>query len=143
MKKSDNHKIDLIQEWLESSSQEKAPDGFTHKVMTRIDLEPLTAIKRYNSPFSKVFRNTVLISFGSLLLLSIIFSIFDLNPSFSYSYFDWIPQMRIPEIKIPEFNIDSPIPYQYILYSIGSVFLLYLFDTMLRSQFSSEKKRRA
>ena len=138
MNNQENHKDDLLGRYISPGKIEKAPDGFTSKVMTRIQLEtlPLNATDRWSK------RNFVpLISAAVTILLIVAAYLIPANQSdiFDLSFLNTVKNIKL---SLPEINLSSisrlSLP-SVLIYVIIGIFVLTLFDRALYGLFKREK----
>ena len=138
MNNNENHKEDLLGRYISAEKIEKAPDGFTSKVMTRIQLEilPLNATDRWWK------RNFVPLIFVFVTILLIVAAY--LIPANQSDIFDssFLNSLKSIKLSLPELNLSSisglSLP-SVLIYVIIGIFVLTLFDRALYGIFKREK----
>jgi multisubunit Na+/H+ antiporter MnhB subunit len=137
MNNQENHKKDLLGRYISPEKSEKAPDGFTSKIMTRIQLEslPLNTADRWWK------RNPVpLISVAVTILLMVAAYLIPANQA---DIFDssFLNSLRNIKLSLPEINLSSifrlSLP-SLLIYVIVGIFVLTLFDRALYGIFKKE-----
>ena len=140
MMKSDISRDDNIGKMVNSAGRDRAPEGFTSKVMSRIELEALSVPDRYKNPIGKNFLIVSSLVFLILILLAATFQWAGWSDSSLFSF------IKLPEIHLPDYSAilnrisGSNIPL-YILLPALLAPVFYLFDNFLYSLFSSKYKR--
>ena len=140
MKAQQEFKDDRIRQYLDPEMIEKAPSGFTDKVMTMVSLEtkPVKEGRRW-------WRENYipLISLAvTLILAGIAFSL----PS-SGNDFITIPGLKMfhsIDISMMKVNLNSLLKFRlpgYLPYLLISILFLSIFDRALSGIFHGEKKR--
>jgi hypothetical protein len=138
MNNQEEHKEDLLRKYITSERIEKAPEGFTSKVMTRLQLEttPLIAAKRsWNKNLVPVISVTVTI----LLLVSAFLIPVSQYDSLTNPVLNLINNIKfsMPDINMSSiFRISLPSVTMYVF--IG-ILILTLFDRALYGIFHREK----
>jgi hypothetical protein len=134
MKLRQEFKVDLLNQYLNPEGIEKAPDGFTDKLMLQISTEPVrvsTAIlKRKKSavPIVSVLLTT------SFILIALVVPVNDTVPS----AFRWLNNFDRINITLPDFeligifNISLP---ETLFYIMPGILLLLIFDRALSRYF--------
>ena len=138
MNNQENHKEDLLGRYISPEKSEKAPDGFTSKIMTRIQLEslPLNTAGRWWK------RNPVpLISVAVTILLMVAAYLIPANQA---DIFDssFLNSLRNIKLSLPEINLSSIFSLSLpslLIYVIVGIFVLTLFDRALYGIFKKEK----
>lgn len=138
MNNQENHKEDLLGRYMSPEKIEKAPDGFTSKIMTRIQLEslPLNTADRWWK------RNLVPVISAAVTIL-LIFAAY-LIPANQSDIFDssFLNSLRNIKISLPELDLSSifrlSLP-SLLIYVIVGIFILTLFDRALYGIFKREK----
>ncbi len=123
MKKSD---VDIIKQWIEYTGAESAPEGFSKKVMSRIELE---RTHTYTNPINKKFVLGTILVFTALIILA-----FTLPSAGEYF---WIKRVidkisgLLPEIH-DSYSIHNLLNVsRYIFYVSGGLIVFVLMDRFL------------
>lgn len=126
MKRYDSETNDLLKNYLDKSLSEKAPEGFSPKMMSLIFLESkaIKKEKNYKIPVISCVLILILISISVALPESAAFT----------SLFSSI-DIRLPELR-PVFRLPD-----ICLHVFSGILLLVIFDLMLNSMFRHQKKR--
>ena len=138
MNNQENNKEDLLGRYISPEKIEKAPDGFTSKVMTRIQLEPLPLY----TAGSWWKRNLVpLISVAVIILLIVAAYLIPAKQAqiFDSSFLNSIRNIKLslPEIDLTAiFSLSLP---SLVIYVLVGLFVLTLFDRALYGIFKREK----
>jgi hypothetical protein len=128
MKNEERFDEDILRNYLSPEGIEKAPDGFSSKVMSRINLE--TRPEKMNE------RSLVLPVSAAVTALLVILTAF-LVPGGSLA----LPDLSFPEkinFSLPD-SIFGLIMPDIILYLIAGGVLLAVFDAALKGLFNREK----
>ena len=138
MKNQEKNNGDLLRYYINPGQKEKAPEGFTSKVMNRIETESL----HLKSTRSHVKINMIpLFTLGIIALLVLAALLIQGNPSDSASL-QSLDLFNNIKLQIPKFDLSFIfrlyLPAQ-LKYIIASVFLLTLFDRVLNRFFHREK----
>ena len=133
MKEYENSENDILKEWIESAGNDIAPDGFTEKVMNRIELVTAPS-KAYSSPFSFSFKVSSIVMLSVLILMT-----FLLASPVEYSWYtsisDKIGQLRFNLPELHEFgNLMGN--FSYLLYISIGIFLVIISDSLISRLFS-------
>jgi hypothetical protein len=139
MKMHNQNDDDVIREFLNPEMIEKAPEGFTSKTMTRIQIETQTERAKYGF----IIRNrvpliTALITAG--LIIAAIFIPANENDSIGsaiWKFFQGI-EFNLPSINNSYYNILH-LP-GWIIYAVFAGFLLVFFDEAFSGIFHREKE---
>jgi hypothetical protein len=120
---------DILDEFVKSEGFEKAPEGFTQKVMQHVYLE-----KNEYKPVIK--KNYVPVVTAVITLVLTLASLF--FPSKTPGIIEkLLPAMNL-SLKFPDLNKFIVLP-ETVLYVIGGMLLLTCFDALLRRLFSRKK----
>ena len=136
MKNMDQNEEGLIRKYINPGSLEKAPEGFTLKAVTRIQIEAETS-----RPLFKAIRmKTIPIVSILIIFFLVMASVFipdKENGFFGSAIWDKIQNV---EFSLPQFSLvvfpDLP---GWLIYSIMGIILLVLFDFTMGA-FSNESK---
>jgi hypothetical protein len=123
MKRSDK---DIIKEFIELTGSEKAPSGFSRKVMSRIELEKDNT---YINPISRTFILIVILTFTGLVILALTLPR-DIEYPWMKSVIENISGFltRIPDsIQIPGISIIA----RYLFYISAGIIVFTLIDRFL------------
>jgi len=139
MNKQEKYKEDLLREFIYPERIEKAPEGFTSKVMTRIQLETVH-LKRATSE-----RNKNLIPYISAAVVVLLISATFIIPgnktdSLTLTLLD---QFRNLKITLPEMNLTSIFTLNLpavMIYVLIGILLLTLFDRGLNMMFNKKEE---
>lgn len=138
MNNQENYKDDLLRQYLNPESIEKSPEGFTSKVMTRIQIDTLplavSARLRKKNPVPVISAViTVLLLVSAFLVTG---SQSDsLNPTFT-------SLIKSINLSIPEINLSSILRLNFpsvMTYVFLGILILTLFDRALYGLFHREK----
>jgi hypothetical protein len=138
MDNQEKHKEDQLKLYIDPEVIEKAPEGFTVNVMTRIQMETVTM------KVAGRLRNKSLIPVisVSLTILLIIAALLIPGSETGSSLLPVVNLIKNFKISFPEINLTSilrfNLPYQ-IIYVIIGIFVLTLFDRALYLVFHREK----
>jgi hypothetical protein len=132
------HNDDLLRKYINPEEIEKAPEGFTLKVMTAVQIEPVQS--KYSFSFSGKYLVPV-ISASVILILVLVTLLLpgSNNDSLLSPALDVLKKIKIslPEFDISSFlNFNIPVTLVYVL--IG-ILILSLFDRALNVVFHREK----
>lgn len=138
MNNQGKYKEDPLSQYISPEKIENAPDGFTSKVMTCIQLEtlPLKAADRSWKKNPVPLISAVV----TILLIAIAFLI----PGSQSDTFDFpvLNSMKNIKLSMPEFNLSSIfrlILPSVLIYAVFAIFVLALFDRALQGIFHREK----
>ncbi len=142
MNKQDELKDDILSRYITPEKIEKAPSGFTGRVMTRIRTEKITVSSRKS--FLSEYKVPV-ISLGITVLLiatAIFTSSADKDASPVISFLKPVGQlidtvMKFGFLKIEKFSVPG-----WVTYSMTAILLLTVFDRALNSLFHRRAQRR-
>jgi len=140
MNKLGKFEDDILRRYINPGKIEKAPEGFTGRLMTRIQIEkvPLKVPGKFRMNYLvPVISGTIIVL---LIISSIVFgtpeNITDSDPVFRFIHSVRIP---LPDIKFDNFaSITIP---GLISYVIIGIFVLTLFDRILYNLFHRERKK--
>lgn len=129
---------DMVREWVTATPDVKAPQGFTHNLMTRINLEHIPSPSVTRGIISLQFKIWSSVAFVALLILSLT------TPSISESIpgmADLLSRISMPEYKfsLPQISLDGQ--YTYIMYIITGVSVFVLSDLII-SRFISTRREK-
>lgn len=138
MNKQEKYKEDLLRQYINPERIEKAPEGFTSKVMTRIQIEaaPLKAAGRFRN------RNLVpIISAGITILLIVLAFLLPGSEADSLSL-PVINVLKNIKISLPQVNFTSIFSFNLpglLIYVFIGILILTVFDRALYGLFHREK----
>lgn len=138
MNKQEKLKEDLLREFIYPESIEKAPEGFTSKVMTRIQMESVPLKQR------EKLQNRNLVPYVSVAVtLFLIFATFiiptDKSDSLSLLLLEQFKNLKITVPAIDLKSIFSFSPPAIILYVLTGILILSLLDIALSGIFNRGK----
>lgn len=137
MNRSENKDGDILRQYLDPEKIEKAPEGFTIKVMENISLEAM----RVKQTRYKWLRNPVpVISVSTTAVLIILALIIPETYTINLNALNIFRDFRFPEIQTgfdSLFNIDLPAVTAYLM---AGLLLLAIFDKALFGIFNRERK---
>jgi hypothetical protein len=137
MNRPDNFEDDILRQFIDTARIDKAPEGFTQKVMTRVRFE--TKPDRIRESLWRRIRIPA-ISASITLILAIIASILPDTGAKTPPGLKFIQNISLPDFKFnfdSYFNFNLPVLVTYLLVAI--VFLL-IFDKALSGLFHRGKK---
>jgi len=123
MKKSD---VDIIKQWIEYTGDESAPEGFSKKVMSRIELERAYT---YTNPINKKFVLGTILVFTALIILAL-----TLPSAGEYSLIKSIIERISGFINDMSETFSFPgimIAARYFFYVSGAIIVFVLIDRFL------------
>lgn len=131
MKKSDSDSMrdDFISNWIKESGDIKAPEGFTHNVMTRVNLEHGAAGSRSRSPFGLPFRIGSAVVFAILLIVSILSPQAE-SGSWLHKYIEMLPDFGRYRFSIPAPDLSFLAGYHFLVYILIASTILLLLDAI-------------
>lgn len=127
---------DLLRKYIDPQRIEKAPEGFTHNVMTRIQLETEPA-----GSAGKAWSWKLIPVISALITLAFILAVLLLPGSASPAIWDlkFLQKIHLPELKVNLFSsFDVNVP-DLVFYLLGGLLLLAIFDTGLNRLFHRKK----
>ena len=136
--KEDIEDSDSLREWVINSDDVSAPEGFTHNVMSRINLETIPPGLISGSFPGIRFRIVSLIVFSILILLT--FLVPSIDRDALPSFLKWAPDLSgiSLNLKFPDFQLfHVDLTLMYI--SIG-VFMLVLLNIIIEKYIWSAKR---
>ena len=138
MNNQEKYKEDNLRQYLDPEMIEKAPDGFTSNVMTRIQLEKQPSVVSHNM----LRKHSVPVISGAVILL-LLAAAFLIPGSESDSIaLPILKLLKNIKTSFPEVNFSSvlslTLPSVLMYVSIG-IFVLTLFDRALERIFHREK----
>lgn len=137
MNRSDNSEDDLLRRYIDPERIDKAPEGFTDKIMTRIRFETVPG-SNVESLWKRV-RIPVISAFITVVL-GVIAIILPDTGSGRFPVFDYLKDVKLPDLKI---HLDSYLGFSMpalMTYLLVALVLLILFDKALSGLFSKKEK---
>ena len=139
MNKQEKYKEDLLREFIYPERIEKAPEGFTSKVMTQIQMEALPL-----KPATRA-QNKNLIPYVSAAVVVLLLSatLFIPVSKSDSSTLPFIEQLRNLKITLPEINLTSIFTFNLpavMIYVLIGILLLTLFDRGLNMMFNKKEE---
>jgi len=138
MNNQEKHTEDILRQYIDPERIKKAPEGFTSKVMSRIQLEKQPLIVAH------IIRRKNLVPLISSAIVILLFAAAFLLPG-SESDSMSLPVLKLLkniESSLPEINLSSmfrPTLPSILMYVIIGIFVLTLFDRALYGIFHREK----
>ena len=138
MNNQEKYKEDILRQYINPEKIEKAPEGFTSKVMTRIQIEtvPLKAPGRLrNKSLVPVISSAVTI----ILIVTTFLIPGSESDSLALPMVKFVKNIKVslPEIDLPSiFRFDLP---ALLIYVFIGILMLTLFDRALNVLFHREK----
>ncbi|MBN1388032.1 MAG: hypothetical protein JW965_06260 [Bacteroidales bacterium] len=132
MKKSD---VDIIKQWIEYTGTESAPEGFSKKVMSRIELERAYT---YANPINKKFVIGTILVFTALIILAITVP--------SAGEYHWIKSVIekiagfVPEIP-DSLSIPDILPVARYIFFVSIGIISFIMIDRLLAKFLIQRKR--
>ncbi len=138
MKTTQENKEDILREFFSTESIEKAPEGFTANIMSRIQVEPATVEKRVRAARLKMVP---LVSAAIVVLLVVMAVLLPDKSSTAATgpAFDLVKKisLMLPSVDAaPHIKLNIPATFIYI--SVA-VFMLSFFDRALNGIFHRDK----
>lgn len=139
MNKSEKINEDALRFYINPEKVEKAPEGFTEKIMTRIQMEKsyspagIRRIRNFNIPAIYLLITVILI------ITAIVVSAGNTDSAF-YSLFKPVSDLKL---SFPEFSFDTFSGFSmpgWLIYLALGIFFLSLFDRILNTLFSRHRK---
>lgn len=119
---------DIIRDWVKETGDVKAPEGFTHNLMTRINLDRIPSPAISKSPLGLPFKIGVVAAFALLFVMAL------LTPSVETSIYPgllkYLPDTSriLSGIRLPDLSFMSA--YSYVVYILLGILLLILIDSI-------------
>jgi hypothetical protein len=136
MRRSDTSGENNFESWIEHVGQNKAPEGFSQKVMAQVEVEALSKLERYSTPVSMSFKVAVVVLFAVLTIVSIILpegTVFFFTQAGSIN----LPQIPFPAITLPEVNYPDWIRMEYLAIGGTIIIILFILDRYLGRLFKA------
>lgn len=137
MKLKPEYEPDRLKEFLNSVETEKAPEGFTHKLMTEIMIEPLPVLR----PARQREKSIVPVISAGITILFILIALLLPEMKLIYPGFKWPVNLEKISSLIPEINLTWTLSMsfpQIMAYVTVSIFLLLIFDRSISRYFRQE-----
>ena len=136
MRRSDTLGENNFESWIEHVGQNKAPEGFSQKVMAQVEVEALTKLERYSTPVSMSFKVAAIVLFAVLTIVSMIMpegTVFFFTQAGSIN----LPHISFPAITLPEVNYPDWIRMEYLAIGGTIIILLFILDRYLGKLFKA------
>lgn len=139
MNKSDNMENDILGKYINPEYIEKAPEGLTEKIMTRIQVGTAPLKTAGKSRFNIMVPAVSIAITAILIVISTLFSTPSEIPSLSVltKYFSNI-DFTFPGLKDDSLSTFSP--HTIFIYIALALFILAIFDRALNSFFRGHRK---
>jgi multisubunit Na+/H+ antiporter MnhB subunit len=139
MNKSGKYEKDILPDYINRERIEKAPEGFTEKIMTRIQVESAPVRVK-----EKLQLNILVPLVSGIITIALIISaILFASPEKETTFSSVVKYFQNLRINIPEFRFGSftrlNLPGWLIYLAVG-LFVLTLFDRALYNLFYRERK---
>jgi hypothetical protein len=139
MNKSEKFTEDILSRYIDPGKIDKAPEGFTEKIMTRIQAE------KGLSPVSNRYFNNLKVPLISIMVTaSFIISAILVSPTDKDSaIFSFLNPLSDIWKAFPVLNINKLTSFNlpgWMIYVVLGIFMLTLFDRALNFFFHSERK---
>ena len=139
MNKSEKISEDILSRYINPDKIEIAPEGFTEKIMTRIQIE-----KSYSPVTRRYLRNFKVPLISLVITISLIIpAILGSANGKDSMFFSFFEPLLDKNIVLPAFNFDKftgfTLPGWLVYIAIG-IFFLSLFDRVLNTFFNRERK---
>jgi len=138
MDKQEKYKEDLLRQYINPERIEKAPEGFTSKVMTRIQLEtvPLKDAGRLRN------KNLVPVISAAITILLIVAAFLIPGSETDLSALPVVELIKNIKVSWPEINLTSIFSFNLpalMIYVFIGILILTVFDRALNMLFHGEK----
>jgi hypothetical protein len=138
MDKKEEFKEDLLRQYINPDRIEKAPEGFTSKVMTRIQLEtvPLKGADRLQN------KNLVPVISAAITILLIVAAFLIPGSETDLSAVPVVELIKNIKVSLPEINLTSVFSFNLpalMIYIFIGILILTVFDRALNMLFHREK----
>ncbi|MDX2413969.1 MAG: hypothetical protein QNK33_02145 [Bacteroidales bacterium] len=133
MKKFESEEKNIFDDFIDAG-KDKAPEHLMHKVMTQVEIEPLSSMDMYSKTIGLRFKIITASVISILLVSALSLPTSNLAIINKLSAFK-LPKIQLPEFRFPDFELPFSIPTNYILAIIGLFGLLFLFDRFLNKLF--------
>jgi multisubunit Na+/H+ antiporter MnhB subunit len=139
MNKSGKYEKDILADYINRERIEKAPEGFTEKIMTRIQVESTP------ERVKEKFRLNILVPLvsGIITVALVISAILFASPEKETTFSSVVKLLQNLQINIPEFRFGSFTGFNlpgWLIYLAVGLFVLTLFDRALYNLFHREGK---
>jgi hypothetical protein len=138
MNNQEKYKEDLLRQYINSENTEEAPEGFTSKVMTRIQLET----QLLTSPERSQKRNLIPVIFAIVTILLIVTACLIPGSSSDPLTLPILNLIRSTKSVLPEINLSSVLKLtlpSVMMYVFIGIVVLTFFDRALYVIFHREK----
>jgi hypothetical protein len=132
------HEVDPLRNYINKEGTEKAPEGFTAKVMAAVQIEPVL-LKKSVLFSRKNLVPAISASVVSILILLTLLMPGSDNDSFLSPAFDVLKKIKI---SLPEYDISSLMNFSIpatLVYVLIGILILSLLDRALNLVFHREK----
>jgi hypothetical protein len=139
MNKSEEFREDVLRRYINPDKIEKAPEGFTENIITRISSEETSTITKKIS----IGDYLAPILFGLFTFLLIIAAVFLPASDINSAFFAVIKPLNDIHITLPQIDFDRLSEFTFpklMIYISVAIVLLALFDMALNTFFHREKK---
>ncbi|MBE3086146.1 MAG: hypothetical protein IMZ64_08015 [Bacteroidetes bacterium] len=138
MNNQEKYKEDLLRQYINPERIEKAPEGFTSKVMTRILIEaaPLKVSGRLRN------KNLVPVISAAITILLIVAAFLIPGSETDLSALPVVELIKNINVSLPEINLTSIFSFNLsalMIYVFIGILILTLFDRALNMLFHREK----
>ena len=138
MDKQEKYKEDLLRQYINPDRIENAPEGFTSKVMTRIQLDtvPLKDAGRLQN------KNLVPVISAAITILLIVAAFLIPGSETDLSVVPVVELIKNIKVALPEINLTSIFSFNLpalMIYVFIGILILTLFDRALNMLFHGEK----
>jgi len=138
MDKQEKYKEDLLRQYINPERIEKAPEGFTSKVMTRIQIEaaPLKDTGRLQN------KNLVPVISAAITILLIVVASLLPGSEADLSALPVVELIKNIKVSLPEINLTSIFSFNLpglLIYIFVGILILTVFDRALNILFNREK----
>ena len=120
---------DFISGWIRENGDIKAPERFTHNIMTLVNLEQAHTSQKVRSPFGLPFRIGSIVIFALLLIISILSPQAD-SATWLQKFKDMLPETAKLGISIQAPDLSFLAGYDFLVYIIISATMLALLDAV-------------
>jgi len=138
MDKQEKYKEDLLRQYINPDRIEKAPEGFTSKVMTRIQIEtvPLKDAGRLQN------KNLIPVISAAITILLIFAAFLIPGSETDLSAVPVVELIKNIKVALPEINLNSIFSFNLpalMIYVFIGIMILTVFDRALNMLFHREK----
>lgn len=127
MRREEDFRRDVLKDYLDHSNIEKAPEGFTSKVMSHVYMQAKPVRHEKKSFIPLVYAGIT----GVLILAAFLLP----EGTLKFPEMAWPDNLNLTFPRIGEGLRISPL----LIYILGAVILLFVFDSGLKSVFRKEK----